>query len=258
MYSDQELASLYPQNYYAYQDLSRRASRYWEILKSLLGMRTGTKDPNFSSPGRILDVGCGTGWFLANMRARGWDTYGVEISSEAARIGRQTAELNIKAGTIFDAGFAPNFFDYVRSNHSFEHMSRPNETLKELHRILKPSGKLLIGVPNIEGANARFFRHHWWYLCAPVHTFHYSPRTLSQLLSKHGFAVEKVTYNSDYSGLLGSFQIWLNRNSKRTAEQGWAYNNKFLRFGAQRIARAFDLFGLGDVIEITARKADQL
>lgn len=253
MYSDEELSSLYPTDYYAYQDNFQHA-RWKEIVKRILCYRRGTKDPSFRAPGRVLDVGCGSGWFLREMRKAGWETDGVEISVAAAELGRKIAGLNIFPGTLEQASFASESFDYVRSNHSFEHISCPNETLKEIHRILKPEGKLLIGVPNVASLNAMVFRQYWWYLGAPVHTFTYSVKTLSQLLKKHGFGVEKVAYNSDFAGILGSFQIWQNRGNGRRSTEGSAINSPFLRLPCHWVAKFIDLLKMGDAIEITATK----
>src|SRR5277367_6258472 len=86
MYEDTELAPLYPQDYYAYQDRFQGPSAARRFLKRLLGYEVGTKDPSFDHPGKVLDVGCGSGWFLARMRDQGWEPHGVEISEPAARL----------------------------------------------------------------------------------------------------------------------------------------------------------------------------
>jgi SAM-dependent methyltransferase len=253
MHSDEELAALYPAHYYAYQD--RFSRKPWkDLLKRLLGMRIGTRDPVFQNPGAMLDLGCGSGWFMCDMRDQGWDTHGVEINRVAAELGRKTASLNIFPGDLVQANYPPSFFDYVRSNHSFEHICRPSETLEEIHRILRPGGKVLIGVPNVAGLSARVFGEYWWYLGAPVHPFTYSVETLSGILSKHNFCIQKVTYNSDYSGILGSLQIWLNRRNGRKSTEGRAINNLILRILCQWAAKCLDFLELGDAIEIIAVK----
>jgi len=253
MYSDMELTALYPPDYYAYQDRFR--VREWrEITKRLLGYHVGTREPEFEAPGAILDLGCGSGWFLDKARDRGWKTYGVEVSEQAALLGHKSRNLQIFHGTLQDARFPAEFFDYVRSNHSFEHISCPNETLDEIHRILKPQGKLLICVPNVSSLSARVFRQYWWHLCAPVHAFNYSRGTLGRMLDKHGFHVKKVSFNSDYCGIIGSLQIWSNRNNGRSSMEGMLVNNYLLRFLCQCASNLLDLSGQGDMIEITAVK----
>jgi len=256
-FSDQELAGLYPHDYYAYQD-NFRTNRWKQLVKRLLGYSVGTKEPHFETAGTVLDVGCGSGWFLDAMRGRGWIAYGVEISESAAKLGQESRGLQIFQGTIRDADFPSEFFDYVRSNHSFEHMSCPNDTLNEIQRILKPRGKLLIGVPNVDSLNARVFKQHWWYLGAPVHPFNYSVKTLSRMLAKHNFRVERVSFNSDYFGLLGSFQIWLNSGNGKKSMEGSLVGSHLLRLISQWVTNLVDLVGSGDEVEITATKVQRL
>ena len=256
MYSDQELSKLYPDDYYAYQDNFHRTG-WKELFKAVLGYHVGTRDPKFPKPGRMLDLGCGSGWFMSEMLNHGWETHGVEINGSAAELGRTTAALDIFSGTLEQAAFPTQFFDYVRANHSFEHIASPNETLDEIHRVLKADGKLLIGVPNGGGLASRAFGTYWWYRGAPVHPFTYSVRTLSELLARHDFVVEKVVYNSNYSGILGSLQIWLNRKNGRKSTEGLLFNNRLCRILCHWVAKFFDVLKLGDAIEIIARRTSE-
>lgn len=252
MYSDETLASFYPGDYYAYQEQAKSSPRR-ELLKRLMGYKTGTKDPGFASPGTMLDLGCGSGWFLEKMLSRGWTALGVEISESAAKLGRAKG-LDIFCGTLQEANFPSEHFDYVRSNHSFEHINCPHETLEEICRILKPHGKLLIGVPNTRSLSAFLFREYWWYLTVPVHVFNYSAGNLPSLLTRHNFRVEKVSFNSDYHGFVGSLQIWINRSGNRKSTEGKVFNNYLLRLACQGAVNLIDLLGWGDCIEVTATK----
>lgn len=251
--SEKHLSRLYPEDYYAYQDRCE-VNDAKEIVKRLLGVRLGeTKDPRFEFAGVMLDVGCGYGWFLRKMQKGGWTTFGVEVNRAAAQLGRDKLGVDIFAGTLSEAQFPSKFFDYIRSNHSFEHISSPNETLQEMYRVLKPSGKLMIGVPNIAGLNARIFKENWWYLGAPVHPLNYSVATLSGLLKKNGFRVHNVEYNSDYFGVLGSLQIYANRKVKeRKSMQGRLIKCAPLKIVSHWTAKMLDSVKLGDCIEVTA------
>lgn len=252
MYSDEELASLYPADYYAYHS-SSPVSHWKKLAKRWLGYWQGTKDPHFHSPGRFLDVGCGSGDFVERMREAGWETHGVEISDAAARAG-QSRGLSISSGKVEGARFPAESFDYVRASHSLEHMTDPHAALDEMFRILRPGGTLLLAVPNIESLSARIFKQYWWHLCPPVHPFQYSVATLSRLLNHHGFTIAKVVYNSDYVGILGSLQIWANRENRRRSYEGGLFSNKVLRVIAGWMEKVCDLLHYGDMIEITAMK----
>lgn len=253
MPSDEELAALYPSDYYAYRD-APKASRWKLKAKKILGYWQGTKEPIFARPGRFLDIGCGSGDFVAQMSAQGWDSHGVEINKQAALKGRMRG-LQI-SGTIRDANFGAEQFDYVRASHSFEHVTRPHETLDEIHGLLKPAGRLLVAVPNVDSLAARVFKRYWWHLCPPVHPFGYSVKTLSRLLEQHGFRVTQVVFNSDYVGLLGSLQIWLNRHNGRRSFEGPVFRNRVLRVFCGWIENLCDVLKVGDMIEVHARKAE--
>jgi SAM-dependent methyltransferase len=256
------LATAYPEDYYAYHvkvpttPRERLVKKTKRVLRTLLYFHVNvTADPLFAKPGTMLDLGCGSGWFLAEMRDKGWRVHGVEPGLDAARLGREIYALDIFAGTIEEANYPTFTFDYVRSNHSFEHLNNPRQVLSEIRRVLKPNGKLLIGVPNVEGLAARFFGRYWWYLGAPVHPFGYSPRTLTRLLKEEGFEVERVRFNSTYAGIFGSLQIYVNRKNGRRSEQGWIFRNPVLMLGGHWLACIADLFRCGDCIEVTARRS---
>ncbi|MBD2201301.1 class I SAM-dependent methyltransferase [Calothrix sp. FACHB-1219] len=257
MPTEEGLVKLYPDDYYSYQDFfAEKKSFLKDLIKKILLFNLGTKDPTFSAPGKILDIGCGSGNFLYSIREKGWDTYGVEVSLAGAKLGREAAGLKIFNGTLLEANFSNNYFDYIRSNHSFEHLVNPNEVLQEIYRILKPDGKLMIGVPNIDSLNAKIFKKYWWYLGAPIHPCNYSVKTLLAMLKKHNFVIDKVNYNSDYSGILGSIQIFFNRNSARLSSEGIFIKNYVLVVLFYWIAKILDLFRVGDAIEITCHKKE--
>lgn len=155
-----------------------------------------------------------------------------------------------------DANFPAETFDYVRMNHSFEHMENPNQILDEVYRILGGKGKLMIGVPNRDSFSARVFGRFWYHLALPVHTFSYSVQTLSQMLSKHNFSVERVVFNTDQTPLLGGIQIYFNRHRASPSFQGWLSRSRVATLLSYWAARLQNMLRVSDVIEITATKRD--
>jgi SAM-dependent methyltransferase len=250
------LSEAYPENYYAYaapdmQELPALHLR--RLVKQIFLYTPGrTGDPVFTAPGTMLDIGCGSGAFLTQMKDQGWNVKGVEPDERAASRGRDRG-IEIFGGTLDAARFPSGHFDYIRSNHSFEHIHNPREVLQEIRRIIKSTGTLFIGVPNVDGLMAHLFGPCWWYLGAPVHTFGYSPKTLGKILSAEGFRVTAVQYNSTYSGIIGSLQIFCNRNNGKSSEDGWVIRNPALKVLSYWIARITDLLHAGDCIEIIAR-----
>lgn len=254
MPSAKALAALYPDEYYSFQTPVRESLVRRVVRKVLRYPRVYTM-PKFDQPGTMLDVGCGAGHYLLEMKYQGWDVHGAELSQGAAAAGRK-AGIDIRGGELMQSGFGPQTFDFVRSNHSFEHIPNPDEVLQEMRRLLKDDGKLFVGVPNIRGVWARMFGKYWWNFGLPVHTFNYSPKGLETMLMRNGFRVVRVAYNSDYSGLVGSMQIKANARRGIQRSDGSLMSNVLIRMPAHYLSKALDLFRLGDCIEVIAVKAD--
>jgi SAM-dependent methyltransferase len=247
-----DLSALYPEEYYSFQP-PKRPSRLKRIVQVLLRYPRISHIPAFGKPGTMLDVGCGAGHYMVEMKAKGWSVFGSELSAGAAKAGK-TVGLDIRPGELVDSGFAPKTFDFIRSNHSFEHIPDPDTTLTEMRRLLKDDGKLFIGIPNWGGFFPTVFGNYWWNFGLPVHTFNYTVSGITSAMERHGFKIEKIVHNSDYSGLLGSIQIW--RNAKRGIRRsdGKIFHNKIIRLPAHYMAKFFDLIRAGDCIEVIASK----
>jgi len=142
--------------------------------------------------GRILDVGCGNGQFLAHMHDLGWEVMGVEPDPEAVRIAWERFRVKVFLGSINKANFHYNYFDAITMNHVIEHVSNPVEVLKECYRLLKPGGKMILLTPNIESLGHRLFKKLWLYLDPPIHFCLFSPRTIQMCAELGGLLEYKV------------------------------------------------------------------
>lgn len=157
--------------------------------------------------GRLLDVGCGIGAFMREAARSGFNVEGVEFSDLAASIGRNHWGLNIVTGDILSEDYANDSFDVVTCWQVLEHVCRPHDVIAKIARVLKPGGQLVIAVPNMSSFQAKIFRARWYHLEIPRHLFHFTPRTLSNIVEDHGFKVMKIDYTSrehNGSGFLGS------------------------------------------------------
>ncbi len=141
---------------------------------------------------RLLDVGCGGGEFLQRMHAQGWQVTGLDAAQPAVQRVRDTLGLPALAGTLPHAELKPESFEAVTLWHALEHMPRPLETLRHAYDLLVPGGKVLALVPNIAGGPARWFGPAWFGLHLPLHLVQFSPATLRQMVSRAGFAVERL------------------------------------------------------------------
>jgi SAM-dependent methyltransferase len=153
--------------------------------------------PRNKNGGKVLDIGCGCGEYLMRLEQLNWEVYGVEVSHKAASYGRGKYGLNIFCGELTGAKFPDSFFDVVTMHHTLEHIPALTETLKEIRRILKQNGDLIISLPNLRNWERMLFGKFWWGWDVPRHLWHFSPGTLSRLLENRGFRKIKVCYQAD-------------------------------------------------------------
>jgi len=147
--------------------------------------------------GRVLDIGCGSGGYLAFLASLGWTCYGVEPAPNSRTYAQEVLGLNVHPGPVAACGFEAGSFDLVTMWHVIEHLPNPLETLREIHRILKPNGVLRLRTPNAESLEARVFRGNWYGLDPPRHLYLFSPRIIRTLLESGGFSVPRMSYHYD-------------------------------------------------------------
>ena len=144
------------------------------------------------SPGKLIDVGCGPGFMLEAAHRRGWEVVGVDPSSFAATHVVKTFGLQVIQKTFEEANLAENFFDAAVLMHAIEHLPDPVATLREVFRMLRPGGVLMIETPNLDCNDARYQAQQWPIWNVPEHTCLFNPGTLSLALQKAGFRILEI------------------------------------------------------------------
>lgn len=142
----------------------------------------------FVRPGRLLDVGCFSGFFLDVAQKRGWEGIGIEPSSWARKFAEEKFGLQILERTLKEASFPEATFDAVSLIDTLEHLRDPKGDLLEARRILKPEGVLYLSAPDIGSLAARLLGNRWWGF-RQEHLVYFSKKTLSDLLEKVGFVI---------------------------------------------------------------------
>ncbi|MDR0562513.1 MAG: class I SAM-dependent methyltransferase [Spirochaetaceae bacterium] len=168
-------------NFLALQDRSLKDAGFTDI------------ETRFLPQGRssLLDVGCATGALLESLRNRGWKVRGIEIGLPSADYARQVRNLEVYSLSLAENRFPAETFDVVLASHLIEHLNDPANFVREVYRILRSGGYFLITTPNIAGFQARLFKSRWRSAIFD-HLYLFSVKTLSQLLVKNGFRIEKV------------------------------------------------------------------
>ncbi len=208
-----EMSQHYPPEYELYSSPDDTGNASWLLRQAIqLGLRKrGGFITRHKRSGRLLDVGCATGFFLNGMRSQGnWELYGVEISPYAVRVAQERYGLNVKVGTLEDAVFPDDFFDVVTLWDVLEHLHEPARSLQEIRRVLKPDGLLIFRVPNLASLDARLFGPFWAGFEPPRHLYVLSPNTTDKLLQKAGFRIiEQSPAPGNYFTFILSMRFWL-------------------------------------------------
>lgn len=154
-----------------------------------------------SEKGTLLDIGAGTGDFLAAAINDGWQTTGIEPSLKAKTIA-------INKGIQFSAGLSDlesHSFDVITMWHVLEHIPNLDECLSELKRLLKPAGTIIIAVPNFKSFDAEYYGRYWAAYDVPRHIWHFSKTAIQKLFAEKEMKLVDVLpmkFDSFYVSLL--------------------------------------------------------
>jgi len=153
----------------------------------------------YKKNGSLLDVGCGLGTFLKLAKEERFEIYGTEISEYACRYVKDNLKIDVFRGDLEEAHFPPVNFDVVTVWHTLEHLPNPKATLKEINRILRKDGLLVVATPNMNNFITRIL-----YILAKRkklmlfsnqakewHFYHFSAQTITSMLKKAGFNIIK-------------------------------------------------------------------
>jgi SAM-dependent methyltransferase len=145
--------------------------------------------------GRLLEVGCGDGWFLATAQARGFDVRGAEISTHAVEeANRRLGGDKVDAGSLEEMDLGTAAFDVVVCADVVEHVREPLPFLRRLHATLRPGGALLIVTPSLDSWSARALRRYWMEYKVE-HLFYFGRRSLRLALRAAGFEEPRIESN---------------------------------------------------------------
>ena len=148
------------------------------------------------SPGRLLDVGCSTGFFLSRAASSGWLVSGIEPSAwSAAKAHQRVPQANLFNGRLEAYHSPTNSFDLVTFWDVLEHVPSPTGAFQTIHPWLAEGGYLALNLPDSSSLMARTMGNAW-VLYLREHLWYFSPQTITQLLHKVGFEVIQIKPNA--------------------------------------------------------------
>ena len=204
----------------------------------------------FKSGGRMLDIGCGPGFFLAEAKAQGWRVQGVDLSAWAKQNAHERFGIDVFQGDLAQANFQDKSFDVIVMNDVIEHLEDPKKALREVRRILKNDGVIYISTPDIESVLSRALRAKWWGI-NKYHLYYFSRKTLEKMFSEAG--LKSIRYGS-YPRVF-SWKYWTKRLETYPS---------IIRMAPEFVSRTFGLSDrllrvtLHDQIGVVAKKVHTL
>jgi len=179
-------------NYYTHSSKSNDAEEFLAaFVYGVLGLLAERRSSRVLyldqfPPGRLLEIGFGDASRLQRFRALGWEVEGQEVDPVAVANAKR-AGFVVHHGALPDLRLGSGSYDAIAGAHVLEHVHAPLELLQECHRLLKPCGRLVMVVPNVESFAHKQFGAAWRGLEPPRHLALYSSRTSQRLFEKAGF-----------------------------------------------------------------------
>jgi len=155
--------------------------------------------------GNLLDYGCGTGMFLNQANAKGWNSFGTEPDDAARDLANKNKKFAFGNKQELNAFDPLITFNAITLWHVLEHVTDLPETLNFFKQKLEQNGVLIIAVPNYNSYDAKHYNAHWAAYDLPRHLYHFESKTICQLMAKYGFVMHKtypMKFDSFYVSML--------------------------------------------------------
>jgi 2-polyprenyl-3-methyl-5-hydroxy-6-metoxy-1,4-benzoquinol methylase len=186
--SDEQLAEQYAGYGTAWVDSELTRQRYNELLDRLEPYRQSN---------RILDMGCGAGYFLDEAVKRGWEAYGSEFGEHARELSSGRG-FEVVVAPVSDGDFPPGHFDVITTFEVVEHLRDPLAEAKVFSSLIRPGGAFYCTTPNFNALTRHLLGEQWRVIAYPEHLIYFTGATLSDWLARYGLrqaALETTGFN---------------------------------------------------------------
>ena len=174
---------------------------YHFVKRKAIRDKVSLINSHHAKKGKILDIGAGTGDFLLECKKQQWEILGIEPNDKAK-------EIAMGKGISFAdtiEQLESNSFDVITMWHVLEHVPDVEHQVSELKRLLKPTGTIIIAVPNFKSYDAKYYKEFWAAFDVPRHLWHFSKTAIEKLFANQNMNLENVKpmwFDSFYVSLL--------------------------------------------------------
>jgi SAM-dependent methyltransferase len=247
-----EIAAFYPETYWFAAD-GTMAGRLEEAYRRVVlrdhvrFVRAALESVDNRAP--VLDVGCGGGLFLHMIAEGGRRVVGLDRSATAARVALRAQGVPSVSSVLDAAPFTDATFGAITMFHVLEHLADPAAYVRAAYRLLKPGGRLVVQVPNIDSLQSRLFGSRWSGFELPRHLVGFGVGTLRRLLEQEHFEVLRTKYFSlrdNPAGCATSLLPSLDPTSRRVRQRDRSPGSRLAKdlvyLGLTALAVPFALF----------------
>jgi 2-polyprenyl-3-methyl-5-hydroxy-6-metoxy-1,4-benzoquinol methylase len=223
--------------------------RYAELLDEFEPYRETNK---------ILDIGCGTGFFLEVAKEKGWEVYGTEFTDSAVTICKSKG-INMQQGRLNGTRYSEGMFDVITSFEVIEHINNPVEEVKYINRILRKGGIFYVTTPNFNALERFLLKDKYSVIEYPEHLSYYTSKTLNYLFTHNGFVKKKIkTTGISISRIRTGFrtmankpndELFMSASSKDELLRGKSQTNIVFKTAKVFINVGLNLFKIGNSLK---------
>jgi 2-polyprenyl-3-methyl-5-hydroxy-6-metoxy-1,4-benzoquinol methylase len=192
---EQNIGSYYEsENYISHDDYAKGFQNHIYLLARSLMLKKKRRiiqKATRLTKGRILDIGCGTGYFAATMKKGGWDVNCIEPNVKARDFARSHFALDVLSPEHISE-LPSGTFDCITLWHVLEHFHEPFSYAQEIKRLLKPEGVCICALPNCSSSDASHYGEYWAAFDVPRHLWHFTPETFRLFTQKTGFHITEI------------------------------------------------------------------
>lgn len=145
--------------------------------------------------GKLLDVGCGFGWVVAEAQKRGFTATGIDEAKPYITLGKWILRADLRHASL-EKFSAKEKFDVVVLNHVLEHIKKPKDFLAKIRKLLSPGGLLFVACPNINSLMYWIFKDRWYGLQPAQHVWQFTGKSLPSEIATSGFIIDRIKINS--------------------------------------------------------------
>ncbi|MCG2633415.1 MAG: class I SAM-dependent methyltransferase [Gammaproteobacteria bacterium] len=149
------------------------------------------------TPGKLfVDIGCNAGFAVEAARNLGLDAYGIDVDENSIRCAREIyPQASFDAMSVQDLAASGKSFDIIYCSEVIEHLSKVDDFVDSLHKILKDDGVLFLTTPDISHFSVIKDPLIWDAVRPPEHLLYFSKNSLEKLLKSHGFSRARSSWN---------------------------------------------------------------